>query len=407
MNRVRKSVWGRGRRGAVAAAVAMAAGAAVLGVSGAAQAADVEITPAASAVTASSNDGDVPGNVVDGDYSTRWSGQGDGAWLQLDLGTVHTVTHIKLAVYQGDSRENVFQLQYWDGSAWQTAYNGRSSGTSTALESFTFPAVQTSRVRYVGDGYVLDSDGTAGTWNSLTEVEVWGGAATGGGGGGGTATVPGQVLDLTNWKETLPTGPSEDPTEIGQPQLATYDDDPYFTVAPGGTAVQFRAGVNGVTTSGSGYPRSELREMTNNGADEASWSATSGTSTLTVKEAFTHLPNTKPQVVGAQIHNASDDVSVFRLEGTDLYVTDGDDTHHKLVTSSYQLGTPYQAEFVVSGGTIKAYYNGTLETTIAYTGSGNYFKTGAYVQANCTNSSPCSASNYGEVDIYDATVSHT
>ncbi len=41
--------------------------------------------------------------------------------------------------------------------------------------------------------------------------------------------------------------------------------------------VQFRAPVDGVTTSGSSYPRSELREMTDSGSSEASWSSTSGT----------------------------------------------------------------------------------------------------------------------------------
>ncbi len=410
MNGERKARRARGRLGAVAASTVLAAGAAVLGVPGVAVASDVEVTPVASAVTASTNDGNVPGNVVDNNYTSRWSGQGDGAWLQLDLGSVHTVTHIKVAVYQGDTRENVFQLQYWDGSTWRTVFDGHSSGTSTGLESFTFTAVQTSKVRYVGQGYTLDADGTTGTtgttgtWNSLTEVEVWGGPAAGGGGG---ATLPAQVLNLTNWKETLPTGPSEDPTEISQPELATFSSDPYFTVAQSGTAVQLRAAVNGVTTGGSGYPRSELREMKNNGADEASWSSTSGTSTLTVKEAFTHLPSTKPQVVGAQIHDSSDDITVFRLEGSSLYITHGDDTHYKLVTSSYALGTPYEAKFVVSGGQIKAYYNGTLETTISYSGSGNYFKAGAYVQANCTNSSPCGSTNYGEVDIYSLSVTHS
>jgi hypothetical protein len=225
--------------------------------------------------------------------------------------------------------------------------------------------------------------------------------------GTAAAPVPADVLNLTNWKETLPTGPAEDPTEITQPQLATFASDPYFVANSAGDGVQFRAPVNGVTTSGSGYPRSELREMTDGGADEASWSTTSGNHTLTVSEAFTHLPNDKPQVVGAQIHDASDDITVFRLEGSDLYVTDGDTTHYKLVTSTYQLGTVYEAKFVVSGGEIKAYYNGTLEATIADSGSGNYFKTGAYTQANCTNSSPCDASNYGEVTVYSVAVSHT
>ena len=147
--------------------------------------------------------------------------------------------------------------------------------------------------------------------------------------------------------------------------------------------------------------------MTDNGQDEASWSSTSGTHTLVVQEAFTHLPNDKPQLVGAQIHNGSDDVTVFRLEGSSLYITNGDTTHYKLVTSNYQLGTSYQAKYVVSGGQIKAYYNGTLETTISYSGSGNYFKAGAYTQANCTNSSPCSSTNYGETDVYSVTVTHS
>ncbi|MFI5593903.1 polysaccharide lyase family 7 protein [Amycolatopsis sp. NPDC051758] len=218
---------------------------------------------------------------------------------------------------------------------------------------------------------------------------------------------PAQQLALTNWKETLPTGSSSSPTEITQPKLATYSSSPWFTVNSACTGVQFRAAVNGVTTSGSGYPRSELREMTDNGSDEASWSATSGTHTLVFREAFNKLPNDKSHLVGAQIHDADDDVTVFRLEGTSLYITKGDDTHYKLVTSNYKLNTVYEGKFVVSGGNIKVYYNGALQTTISHTSSGNYFKAGAYTQANCSNSSPCSSTNYGQVSVYKLQVTHS
>jgi hypothetical protein len=126
---------------------------------------------------------------------------------------------------------------------------------------------------------------------------------------------------------------------------------------------------------------------------------------MTIDEAIDHLPNTKAHVVAGQIHNGNDQ-SVFRLEGSNLYVTKGNNTHHKLVTSSYALGTRFQAKFVVSGGTIKAYYNGVLQTTIPDSFKGGYFKAGVYTQANCNNSSPCSASNYGQVTIYKLTVSH-
>lgn len=222
----------------------------------------------------------------------------------------------------------------------------------------------------------------------------------------GDCDYPAQQLDLTDWKETLPTGSSGSPTEIKQPALSTYAVDPWFTVNPACTGVQFRAAVNGVTTSGSSYPRSELREMADNGSSNASWSATSGTHTMVFREAFKHLPNDKSEVVGAQIHDDSDDVTVFRLEGSNLYVTKGDDSHYKLVTDSYALNTVYEGKFVVSDGQIKVYYNGTLEATIAHTGGGNYFKAGAYTQANCDKSAPCSDSNYGEVHIYKLDVTH-
>ena len=214
---------------------------------------------------------------------------------------------------------------------------------------------------------------------------------------------PADVLDLSNWKETLPTGSDGSPTEITQPDLATYSVDPWFTTNSSCDGVQFRAAVNGVTTSGSGYPRSELREMTDDGSTSASWSATDGTHTMTIDEAITNLPADKPQVVAGQIHNSSDDVTVFRLDGSNLYITNGDTTDYKLVTDSYKLGTRFEAKFVVKDGEINAYYNGTLETTIENSDDDLYFKAGAYTQANCDKSSPCDDSNYGQVVIYDLT----
>ncbi|WP_405060596.1 polysaccharide lyase family 7 protein [Kribbella sp. NBC_01505] len=360
-----------------------------------AYAANVELTPAS--VTASTSDANVATNAIDNNYATRWSGDGDGASLTLDLGATKTVSHLKVAVYKGDERKNDFELQVLNGSTWTTVFDGLSSGTSTALQTFDFTDQEASKIRYVGHGYQLNSGGT-GSWSSVTEIEVWGS-----GGSEPGPQVPADVLDLTNWKVTLPIGSSGSPTEVKQPALDSYSNDPFFKVV--GDGVQFRAPVNGVTTSGSSYPRSELREM--NGSSNASWSSTSGTHTLVVRESFDHLPAEKPQLVGAQIHDADDDVSVFRLEGSSLYITNGDTTHHKLVTSSYVLGTVFEAKFAVGGGQVKAYYNGTLQTTISKNFSGAYFKAGAYTQANCTNSSPCAATNYGQTTLTSVTVTHS
>lgn len=216
----------------------------------------------------------------------------------------------------------------------------------------------------------------------------------------------GPTVDLADWKLTLPVGSQGKPTEIAHPRLAAFTGSPWFRPTPD-SGIGFRAPVNGVTTSGSHYPRSELREMAADGSTPAGWSSTSGAHAMRVVEAFTHLPSGKSELVGAQIHDANDDVTVFRLEGTNLYVTNANNPHFKLVTSDYALGTPFEAGYVVYDGQIAAYFNGSQVATIAAPRlTGAYFKAGAYTQANCTNAPPCSQDNYGETVIYQLAVSH-
>ena len=128
----------------------------------------VEITPTGGAVTASTNDGNVPGNAVDNNLATRWSANGNGQWLQLDLGSERTVGYVKVAVYNGDSRQNIFDLQVSTGDgSWTTVFSGRSNGTTTAEETFDFTDVSARLVRYVGHM------NTVNTFNSVTEVSVF------------------------------------------------------------------------------------------------------------------------------------------------------------------------------------------------------------------------------------------
>jgi hypothetical protein len=133
-----------------------------------------EITPPASGATASTNDGNVPGNAMDNSLATRWSGSGDGAWLQLDLGSVRDVTRVSVAAYRGNERRNRFDVQYsTDGGTWITALAGaQTSGTTLAEESFDFPRIQARYLRYVGHGATLNAGGTS-TWNSVVELSAW------------------------------------------------------------------------------------------------------------------------------------------------------------------------------------------------------------------------------------------
>lgn len=219
-----------------------------------------------------------------------------------------------------------------------------------------------------------------------------------------TGTTPAKVLDLSNWKLTLPIGSSESPKEIMQPELANFSMDPWFIVS--GDAIRFRAAVNAPTTSGSNYPRSELREMKNNGKDRADWSSTTGTHSMTIDEAITSMPSKKPHVVAGQIHDSGDDVIVVRLEGSNLYVNvDGKNLH--TLDSGYTLGKRFTVKFEVSGGQTKVYYNGSEAYTLSKDYSGAYFKAGAYTQSNCSKEDTCSDGNYGEVVIYSLSVSHS
>jgi poly(beta-D-mannuronate) lyase len=138
--------------------------------------AQVEITPPASAVSASTNDGNLPGNAVDNNLTTRWSGNGDGAWLQLDLGAVRSVGSVNLAFFNGNLRRSRFDLQVATApGAWSNVLtNVESAGTTTADETFDFADVDARWVRYLGHG---NSDPAKATWNSVSEISVFEGAA--------------------------------------------------------------------------------------------------------------------------------------------------------------------------------------------------------------------------------------
>jgi hypothetical protein len=224
------------------------------------------------------------------------------------------------------------------------------------------------------------------------------------------AEFPSPILDLTNWKLQLPTNAAGEFTgrfaEIIQPTLARYALTPYFVVR--GDAVQFRAPTNGLTTSGSMYPRSELREMTDGGKTQAAWSTTDGTHTMTIEQAITAAPTVKRHVVAGQIHDGTTDVITIRLEYPRLFV-DHNGSHGNTLTGNYVLGTRFTVKIEVADGQIQVYYNGatTPADTFARAGSSMYFKAGAYTQSNCQREAACGPTNYGEVQISRLEVSHT
>lgn len=119
------------------------------------------------AVSASSDDGNVPPNTLDNNLATRWSASGDGQWIQFDLGSVKQVCSASIAFYKGNERRSIFALEgSTDGLSWSPLWSGQSSGTSLAQELFSFTRTDARYVRYLGHGNTLSA------WNSLTEVDI-------------------------------------------------------------------------------------------------------------------------------------------------------------------------------------------------------------------------------------------
>lgn len=128
-----------------------------------------KLTVAGASVTASANDGNVPGNTVDGNLSTRWSANGPIHWIRYDLGTARTVTHLRLAWHQGDVRVSDFDVEASnDGASW-TRIRGtaNSAGNTTAFETVDVQNTSARYIRVVGYGNNVND------WNSLSEVEIY------------------------------------------------------------------------------------------------------------------------------------------------------------------------------------------------------------------------------------------
>jgi hypothetical protein len=216
----------------------------------------------------------------------------------------------------------------------------------------------------------------------------------GGGTGGGAIDTPSEILRLGDegghWSIDVGYPSGNTSTDMSLVEDG-WSDTPYFLPVENNTGVQFRVPMNGGTTSGSDYPRSELRERKADGS-KASWSGKSGTHTLSGVSKVTHFPPNKPEVVVAQIHD-TDGVSSTAI-GDRLQVRVEDDAWilsingNKISTpilTGYSLNTYVAWSIKVASGKVTVKINGSTkydQTPSGYPTSGMYFKMGCYAQSN-------------------------
>ena len=118
---------------------------------------------------ATSDDGNVAENTIDNDLATRWSANGDGQYIEYDLGQSYDLYEINAAFFKGNQRQAFYQLYTsTNGSDFQLIIDSSSSGSTLDLEPIlpsNLAPISARYVRLVGFG------NTSNTWNSVTEVE--------------------------------------------------------------------------------------------------------------------------------------------------------------------------------------------------------------------------------------------
>jgi len=216
------------------------------------------------------------------------------------------------------------------------------------------------------------------------------------------SVAPGSNFDLALWKLTLPIDSSGgfSGTAIEIKSLSsTYQIEPYFYTATDGAMV-FNAPTYGATTSGSHYPRSELREMAAPGV-VAAWTVAQGgtlSATLAVNQVPTTSTGAKGRVIIGQIHGPADELCRLYYDNGVIYFHDDKAGSSQVETqfdlkdaSGAKTKIPLDAKFDYtinansSKLTVSVVYNGVTYTaadpiSAFWPGKALYFKAGVYVQ---------------------------
>ncbi len=106
-------------------------------------------------------------NVIDNNLQTRWSNNGKGSWIQLDLGSGKNICNVNIAWYKGNERVNNFIISTSkDGTAFTKVLEKKSGGTTLNLEKYVLP---NSNARYIK---IIVNGNTQNSYASITEAKV-------------------------------------------------------------------------------------------------------------------------------------------------------------------------------------------------------------------------------------------
>ena len=223
-------------------------------------------------------------------------------------------------------------------------------------------------------------------------------------GSAAASTLPSQYFDLSHWKLNLPVDADGTTTgeaaEVQPAQLSAGYSSQWFSMASS-TSLDFWAPVDGATTSGSHYPRSELRELLDPSDDNHNWTLADASS-LQAKCKIVQVPSSTGKLVVGQIHgfqtapliklvyaysSSKQTGSVYAL----INATPDATAPTKIaLAADVALGQAFNYEIDVANvdgaGVLSMRIDS--QTPVSYTvdhhwdGIGLYYKVGDYVQAN-------------------------
>ena len=220
---------------------------------------------------------------------------------------------------------------------------------------------------------------------------------------------PGLNFDLSHWY--LGTPDAERSLSVPVAELMAGYTSSWFYTGPDGAMV-FWAPVNGGTTSGSTFPRSELREQINPPDNSVNWPAF-GTHVLEAQCKVKVLPSTGKIIIG-QIHGYLGDARpllklVFDNGRIDAQVKESpaEDTDLHYYFPNVPLNSLITYRVVLEEGILTFTINGVTQSVDLFENDPEwadqtfYFKAGSYVQDNSGTSA-----EGGRVDFYQLRSAH-
>jgi hypothetical protein len=162
----------------------------------------------------------------------------------------------------------------------------------------------------------------------------------------------------------------------------------YYELTAAGEVLMSSHPGGGKTSNNTNYARVEYRELERDGTTKAAWDPTKGRHYIKGRSAVDSLSAPKPEMVIAQVHDASDDTAmIYRRSATKVEAKIGNSVVATLDSGdSLTHFDDWMIEIV--NGTINFYWNNM--STPAHSAhfpptSAQYFKAGAYMQWNLSN----------------------